>query len=806
MELSEIEALFIVGEDGTTVHLRGYFDGPLREFVWLVPVPAGSKIQLSHNDIFRWVNERTQPRFQLFAEGDATPEYLEEKTGFLPDLPVLTYVNEHSERCDVLADEVVNPIVDFFPCPIRLCETVLLEYVGERETQALTIIDARSHAEVSDWALARGYRAAAMDGEVVQSYLDGGQAILAVETAPPEYLYHLKRVNRIQPLAFTYGVDGITVPLKSATSEGTDRQGLTVWIAAESRAIPENYLNVHLNPARLTWPHAYGLFSGKPGNYHQVLSNAIAETEHPALVTEYAVEGTGPGDWEEPHADLDALRDPESLDAFLTDLWHGGITPKSPWGEVSTEFELRFLQLLRKHIPIPESVLEAIRQGYNGREERFREYAESQFYSFPNEYEDHYEDEWFNFSGFVDDWMARIQEPKARAHEALAGRPYLTRLTTFYFGDAETVDPVLGFNADLGQVNDRPGYGKVGFECREGGEYGFWDVSNLMAVVGLEGGTILRFGFDWGNPFLWRILRGASEIPPAASESIEQLSTSGSPVVVPRQMTTTVVAGTIPDSGFRTVEFSRMVPGRHPRYQWSTTASRSGEFEAIISSGAPAGVQGSYQVRVRNRDGEILDVWYDIPLERNRRQILELIPGERARVTAVEQLKGAVETGPAEADFDGDGTVGFEDFFLFAEAFGGSDSRFDLDGSGTVDIDDFFLFADHFGQPARGKLLALARRMIGLPEIPQLRNAPNPFNTSTAISWFQLSPGPVRLEIYNALGQRVRTLVDEVQAAGRHRVSWNVRDEAGASVASGVYLSRLHYPGGVQTQRLLYLK
>ena len=165
-----------------------------------------------------------------------------------------------------------------------------------------------------------------------------------------------------------------------------------------------------------------------------------------------------------------------------------------------------------------------------------------------------------------------------------------------------------------------------------------------------------------------------------------------------------------------------------------------------------------------------------------------------------------VDLDPAEADFDGDGAVGFGDFFLFADAFGGSDSRFDLDGSGAVDFADFFLLADHFGQPARGKLLALAREMIGLPDGPQLRNAPNPFNSQTVFSWFILSPGPVRLEIYNTLGQRVRTLVDEVQAAGMHRVFWDARDQRGAPVAAGVYLSRLQYPGGVRTQRLLFLK
>ena len=85
-------------------------------------------------------------------------------------------------------------------------------------------------------------------------------------------------------------------------------------------------------------------------------------------------------------------------------------------------------------------------------------------------------------------------------------------------------------------------------------------------------------------------------------------------------------------------------------------------------------------------------------------------------------------------------------------------------------------------------------------------NAPNPFNANTLIPYRLDTDGPVRLEIYNLLGQSMRTLVDEVQAAGAYWVRWDARDGRGAAVASGVYLVRLHYPGGVQTQRMLYLK
>ena len=58
---------------------------------------------------------------------------------------------------------------------------------------------------------------------------------------------------------------------------------------------------------------------------------------------------------------------------------------------------------------------------------------------------------------------------------------------------------------------------------------------------------------------------------------------------------------------------------------------------------------------------------------------------------------GGTPGGQAATDFNGDGRTDFVDFFLFADAYGGTDSRFDLDGNGTVDFADFFKFVDAFG-------------------------------------------------------------------------------------------------------------
>ena len=185
------------------------------------------------------------------------------------------------------------------------------------------------------------------------------------------------------------------------------------------------------------------------------------------------------------------------------------------------------------------------------------------------------------------------------------------------------------------------------------------------------------------------------------------------------------------------------------------------------------------------------------------------LPGANTVSVRAARLKRVTFTATAKPtpDFDGDGETGFSDFFLFADAFGGSDPRFDLDGSGSVDFADFFLLADHFADPARGKLLALAREMIGLPDGHQLQqNAPNPFNSQTVISWFLLRPGPATVEVFALTGQRVAVVHHGPKKAGIHRVHWDGRDDQGRPLASGVYLYRLVTDEKIQTRKLTLLR
>ncbi len=86
------------------------------------------------------------------------------------------------------------------------------------------------------------------------------------------------------------------------------------------------------------------------------------------------------------------------------------------------------------------------------------------------------------------------------------------------------------------------------------------------------------------------------------------------------------------------------------------------------------------------------------------------------------------------------------------------------------------------------------------------QNYPNPFNPTTTIRFALPSASHVKLNIYNVLGQRVRTLVNEPRVAGFHSVLWDGRNNGGALVATGVYLYRLELDQRAFTKKMLLLK
>jgi hypothetical protein len=85
-------------------------------------------------------------------------------------------------------------------------------------------------------------------------------------------------------------------------------------------------------------------------------------------------------------------------------------------------------------------------------------------------------------------------------------------------------------------------------------------------------------------------------------------------------------------------------------------------------------------------------------------------------------------------------------------------------------------------------------------------NYPNPFNASTMIKFGLPIAGHVELSIYNILGKKVITLLDQDYQAGNHGVIWNGQNATGQPVSSGIYFFRLKSGEFIQIRKLLLLK
>jgi hypothetical protein len=86
------------------------------------------------------------------------------------------------------------------------------------------------------------------------------------------------------------------------------------------------------------------------------------------------------------------------------------------------------------------------------------------------------------------------------------------------------------------------------------------------------------------------------------------------------------------------------------------------------------------------------------------------------------------------------------------------------------------------------------------------QNYPNPFNPTTLISFGLPTDSDVKVEVFNLLGQRVRTLLHSQEKAGYKTIIWDGNDESGKGVASGVYFYKVEAGKYNETKKMTLLR
>jgi hypothetical protein len=103
--------------------------------------------------------------------------------------------------------------------------------------------------------------------------------------------------------------------------------------------------------------------------------------------------------------------------------------------------------------------------------------------------------------------------------------------------------------------------------------------------------------------------------------------------------------------------------------------------------------------------------------------------------------------------------------------------------------------------------VAVDRDVTGLPNTFTLsQNYPNPFNPTTVIEFSLPQEARVMLTVYDLLGKKVRTLVDDSRAAGTYSVIWDGNDDNGNPQSSGTYFYRLNSPENTINRRMTLIR
>ena len=124
---------------------------------------------------------------------------------------------------------------------------------------------------------------------------------------------------------------------------------------------------------------------------------------------------------------------------------------------------------------------------------------------------------------------------------------------------------------------------------------------------------------------------------------------------------------------------------------------------------------------------------------------------------------------------------------------------------GSSNINSVTVLRNFFAGFNKDKVLDVSER-ISAKSFDLLHAYPNPFNPSTTIEFNLETGSTISINIFNLLGQKIKTVQDGFLNNGKHSVSWNGKDEKGRAVGSGMYFARISDSKMSLTQKLILAK
>ena len=176
------------------------------------------------------------------------------------------------------------------------------------------------------------------------------------------------------------------------------------------------------------------------------------------------------------------------------------------------------------------------------------------------------------------------------------------------------------------------------------------------------------------------------------------------------------------------------------------------------------------------------------------------------QLVSIDQIKGNNGENMELAFID---TVRGESSFAYAkisnENFNNNQFITNVNGKDSKAVDLIYQFYTEDGQ-----LLSQGTESVMLKAVPEHfslhQNYPNPFNPVTTINYDLPRQSMVNLVVYDIMGRKVSTLINEQRSEGYHSTVWNARNQQGAPVSAGIYFYQIQTSEYVKTRKMVILK
>jgi len=395
--------IFADNGDGTvTAVIQIKYQGPSQNFSWLLPISSVPKVDsdigVASDLAFQRLQAATNPNYTLTTtiEGTCAQDKFNGAPGSAGSPSAGPTVSDSGGRGNGVTVEASG-------------------VVGAFEWTVISLD--KSTAKPADVAVAwlkdNGYDVPSIGPEKLGPYLEAGLYLLALK------LTKGADTGSIRPIVLTYEGTRASIPVKLTAVAANDDMGVLAWVLGKSRSVPQNYLSLELNEARINWFNA-------SSNYNSVVIDAANDAGGQGFVTEFA----------------------GATSRFKNVIWT--LSDDATWNNFKSSISQSFSEFFNRAY------------GQYGQWDGFWDATRSavtlptgiafeDFKLCPNCYAGQLQ---FSPATYLAALEKSVILPVKLVQNLVDAQPEMTRMYTTLSADEMTLDPLFTFNPDLPEVNN----------------------------------------------------------------------------------------------------------------------------------------------------------------------------------------------------------------------------------------------------------------------------------------------------------------------------------------------------------------